>query len=301
LSLAIGGLGCEPLARLGTARYFVPALWFAAVPAAHGLVQAAVWIGRSAGGVWRGPALTAALLAAAGLAARDTIRVFAARCTGATPLAIGLTDDDLALGDLIRSHTTAKARILWEDCCDSPRASRWSALLPILTERAYLGGLDANACIEHTYPSFVDQKLAGRPIAGWRDEELHEFCHRYNAGWAVCRSPAALARFRDWLGTEPIATVSGSSPAYLYQLPQDSFILKGRAQFLYADWRSIALADVTPEDGKVVLSMHYQAGLRVSPSRVQIEKEPDPYDPIPFIRLRVPGPVARLTLTWQPP
>jgi hypothetical protein len=301
LSLAVAGLGWEPLARLGTPRFFVPALWFAAVPAAYGLAQGAVLACRLSGGVWRGAALIAGLLTAAGLAARDIIHDFAVRCASTTPLSIGVADDDQVLVDLITSHTTPNARILWEDCCDSPTASRWSALLPLLTDRAYLSGLDANACIEHAYPSFVNQKLAGRPIASWRDEELRGFCRRYNAGWAVCRSPAAVARFRAWLGTEPIATVSGSSPVYLYQLPLGSFILKGRAQFLYADWRSVALADVTPEDGKVILSMHYQAGLRVSPSRVQIEKEPDPYDPIPLVRLRVPGPVARLTLTWQPP
>jgi hypothetical protein len=84
-------------------------------------------------------------------------------------------------------------------------------------------------------------------------------------------------------------------------LPASAFILKGQARLLSADCRHIALADLDPEDGEIVLSMHYQAGLQVSPSRVRIEKEPDPYDPIPFIRLRVPGPVARLTLTWQPP
>jgi hypothetical protein len=77
--------------------------------------------------------------------------------------------------------------------------------------------------------------------------------------------------------------------------------LKGHARLLCADTQHIALADVHPEDGRVVLSMHYQPGLHISPSRVEIEKEPDPYDPIPFIRLRMPGPVARLTLTWQPP
>ena len=174
--------------------------------------------------------------------------------------------------------------------------------MPLLTGRAYLGGLDANACIEHAYPAFVELKLAGRPISSWRDEELSEFCRHYNAGWAVCRSPAAIARFHDWLGTDPIATIAGSPPASLYELQPRSFILKGHARLLSADARHIALADVDPEDGKVVLSLHHQPGLRASPSsRVQIEKEPDPYDPVPFIRLRLPGPVARLTLTWRPP
>src|SRR5207248_1068004 len=63
LSLAVAGLGCEPLARLGTPRFFVPALWFAAVPAAYGLARGTVLACRVTGGVWRGAGLTAGLLA----------------------------------------------------------------------------------------------------------------------------------------------------------------------------------------------------------------------------------------------
>jgi len=301
LSLAVAGLASEPLARMGTPRLLVPALWFAGLPAAHGLAQGSVLACRLTGGVWRGAALTAGLLAAAALASPDTVHTLAVRCAGTTPLAIGLAAEDQALVEVITRHTTPEARILWEDRCASASSSHWSALLPILTKRAYLGGLDAHACIEHAYSAFVEQTLAGRPIGTWRDEELTEFCRHYNAGWAVCRSPAAAARFRAWLGTDPVVTLAGSPPVCLYHLPPRSFVLKGRARLLDADWRHISLADVTPEDGTVILSMHYQAGLCVSPSRVQIEKEPDPFDPIPFLRLRMPGPVARVTLTWQPP
>jgi hypothetical protein len=56
-----------------------------------------------------------------------------------------------------------------------------------------------------------------------------------------------------------------------------------------------------PKDGKVLLSLHHQKGMQVSPSRVQIESEIDPQDPIKFVRLSVPdlGPVARVTITWE--
>jgi hypothetical protein len=77
-----------------------------------------------------------------------------------------------------------------------------------------------------------------------------------------------------------------------------SYTLKGKAHMVHADWHHITLADVVPDDGTVVLSLHYQTGMRASPSRVQIEREPNGDDPIGFIRLRVAGPVARVTLTW---
>jgi hypothetical protein len=301
LLLAAAGLASEPLARLSTARLFVPALWLATLPAAHALAQAPAFACRLSGSIVRGAGLTAMVLGATAFAAQDTICVFAHRCTGTRPLTIGLTPEDQALVEAIHQHTTAAARILWEDYCDTATTSHWSALLPILTDRAYLGGLDANACIEHTYPAFVRLNLAGRPIGSWRDEELSDFCRHYNAGWAVCRSPAATARFRAWLGRDPVASIAGSPPAFLYELPPPSFALKGHARLLSADFRHISLADVDPEDGRVVLSLHYQPGLCASPSRVQIEREPDPYDPVPLVRLRMPGPVARVTLTWRPP
>jgi hypothetical protein len=299
MGLAVVGVAWDPLARLGTPRLFVPALWFASLPAAHGLAQGIAFLRRLTGRVWGGLALTATLLGALGLAGQDVVGTFALRCVGTEPLRIGLSPEEQALVQAITTHTTPEARILWEDCDLCPAASHWCALLPILTERAYLGGLDPT--IEHAYSAFVDHKLAGRPIGTWRDEELSDFCRHYDAGWAICRSTAASQRFRAWLGTDPVVTIAGSPPLSLYELPKPSFLLKGRARLLQADFRHIALADVIPDGGQVVLSLHYQAGWRVSPSRVQVEREPDPYDPIPMIRLRMPGPVARLSLTWEPP
>src|SRR5205823_8611891 len=135
---------------------FVSALWFASLPAAHGLLQVAELACRCTGR-WGGAAVTVGLLGAAGFAAQDTMGNLDVRCLGTTPLAIGLSTEAQAVIEAITSHTTPEARILWEDCCVSPRASHWSALLPVLTDRAYLGGLDANACIEHAYAAFVEQ------------------------------------------------------------------------------------------------------------------------------------------------
>ena len=57
---------------------------------------------------------------------------------------------------------------------------------------------------------------------------------------------------------------------------------------------------MVPEKGSdtVVLSLHYQSGMEVAPPHVQIEKDPDPFDPIPMIRLRLAAPVTRVILTW---
>jgi hypothetical protein len=190
-------------------------------------------------------------------------------------------------------------RILWEDRPGVRHASLWTALLPLLTGRTYIGGLDPEAQIEHAYPGFVDGVLAGRPVASWSDAELEDYCRRYAVGWVMCWSAPAEARLRRWRQAEWVATVPGLDGGHLFRLPPRPFALKGQATLLRADAQCIALGDVVPKDGEVILSLHYQADLRASPSRVRVEREPDPYDPIPFLRLRLPGPVARITLTWE--
>src|SRR5262249_57483618 len=136
------------------------------------------------------------------------------------------------------------------------------------------GGFETGACVEHGYPRLGSQNLGGRPLDHWSDAELKDFCRHYNIGWALCRSPGTSARFRGWKEAKPTSSSADAPGVFLFRLPSGSVALRGQARLIAADWRHIILADVVPEDGKVVLSLHYQACLRGSPSRVQIEKEP---------------------------
>jgi hypothetical protein len=299
LALVSGGLMWEGLGRLGTARLLAPALWFACVPAVYALAQLSELAARRTRVGWVGAVLSGGLITVALLATgQETIKELAGRCARSAPLDIGLGPEREALVDMLRSHTTPEARILWEERLDAPTASRWTALLPPLTERWYLGGLGPDVCIEHSYPGLVEGSLAGRPLKSWTDAELETFCRRYNVGWAACWSRPAVRRLQTFKAANLITALPGSG--FLFSLPGHSYILKGAARILQADCRRIALADVVPEDGKVVLSLHHQAGMQASPDRVGVEREPDPYDPIPFIRLRVPGPAARVTITVEP-
>ncbi len=49
----------------------------------------------------------------------------------------------------------------------------------------------------------------------------------------------------------------------------------------------------------VVLSLHYEAGMRVTPGRVQIEREASGDDFIGFVRLRLAEPAECVTITWE--
>jgi hypothetical protein len=300
LILAITGIACEPMGILGTPRLLIPAFLFAVVPASHALAQGWQCAVQLTGRPRSVAVVAVGVVIVTVLAGGKVALALGSRFLATAPFLIGLTTAERSIVDMIIAQTDAEARILWEDPPTAEPGSGWTALLPVLTERSFVGGLDTGACIEHGYPSLVSQNLAGRPLDHWSDAELKDFCRHYNIGWVLCRSPGTSARFRGWKEAKPTSSSADAPGVFLFRLPSGSVALRGQARLIAADWRHIILADVVPEDGKVVLSLHYQAGLRVSPSRVQIEKEPDPRDPIPLVRLRVPDPVARLTVTWQP-
>jgi hypothetical protein len=289
-----------PLRALGLEKVTALALACAVCPCAATLAR----VGRS---VSSHPRLTVALSGTAVVALAMTGKEGFAPAPVRAPrlrlpqLTVGLDPDRQALVHTLSEQTTAEARILWEDRPQNAGVY-WTPLLPLLTGRAYLGGLDPEGCVEHAFARLADGSLAGRPLAEWADAELERFCERYNVGWVVCWTPEAVGRFGAWPRASVAGQLSDGGAGVLYAIERKrSFILKGKGRWLQADTHRVALAEVEPEDGVVILSLHYQAGWRVAPSDVVLERDPDPEDPIPLVRLRLNGPVARLTLTWDDP
>jgi hypothetical protein len=301
--LSVGGIALEPLSQFGAAHLLPPALLFASIPAAHGLVEGFMASVRATEHPRRVAVCGLVLLAAGGVAARHHIARWIERGQGNTPFEIGLGDDQRELVRVLSDQTSPDARILWEDRPGSSRTAGWTALLPQLTGRSFLGGLDPDADIEHAYARLAEQTLAGQALADWDNKDLAEFCDRYNVGWAVCWSSPAIKRFREWPEARETAVVDCETRGVLFTLPRPprGYVRKGKAEWSAADSERIVLKNVRPEPGgdEVELSLHYQEGLRVTPSRVRIERVLDSRDPIPFIRLHVPGPVTCLTLTWE--
>jgi hypothetical protein len=207
----------------------------------------------------------------------------------------------------LTAETAPSARILWEDRRGAGGDSHWTALLPLLTERAFVGGLDPEAGIEHTAAGLCDGTLAGEPLRSWADAGLLDYCERYNVGWVVAWSAAARSRFAAWPDAEPVRGtpelvrgLPGAECPCLFRVRRrHSFALTGSARWLHADAQQVILGDVIPDKGEVVLSLHYQAGLRAAPRRVRVEPGLDKTDAIPFVRLVVEEPVARVTLLWD--
>jgi hypothetical protein len=311
LALLVAGLIWEPLGRFGVQRLLVPALLFATLPAATALGYrfSALGLGVAAFGFFFWPMADS----------RQSLADWATRLRGTPPFQLGLDADREALVEALRQHTTSEARILWEDHVSSPLTAHWTPLLPLLTERAYIGGLDAEAGIEYATNGLIDSVLMGRPLRDWSEDDLHEYCKRYNIGWIVCASPAACERLQQWRHAERLATLppseTGQPPACLFAVHRKSysFALTGSARWIDADPQRIVLGDVIPpHDGSdhhgkkpIQLSLHYQAGMRVVPSRVVVDSysieraHSLPGDDRPFVRLWVEEPVSRVTITWD--
>jgi hypothetical protein len=304
--LALAGIAWEMPGRLGGCQLLVPALLYSSVLAALTVCACLEGLRRWTGTV-AAPLLVAASVPVLGwLAFPAEVVAWGVGLTRVEPLEIGLGDERLALVEAIAGATNDQARILWEDRRGPRQGPRWTALLPVLTERAFVGGLESDGGIEHATNGLVDEQLAGRPLEEWSDGELDEYCRRYNIGWVVCWSEGACKRFAHWPtagGGQPLPASDEGEPRLFTLRRQPSFALTGSVCWRSADSRRILLADAVPahagEDGQIVLSLHYQAGMRVSPSRVRLEQAVDSQDTIPFVRLRTNERVGRIMITWD--
>lgn len=218
----------------------------------------------------------------------------------ATPLVVGLDESQTEIVEALKTHTTADARILIHQTDDG---GNWMPLLAPLTNRHFIGGLDADTSLEHSAIELRNGQLAGRPFAEWSTADRAEYAQRYNVGWVLCRTAEAIA----WWATDPTAKEVArferpGGPVVLFELARTrSFILSGQATVERMDRGRIVLRDVVPdEQGKVRLSLHYQHELKTSPfPLVTTSAEKDPHDPIPFLTLDVRTPLSRVTLGWK--
>jgi hypothetical protein len=319
LSLSVLGLTWEPLGRYGAQRLLVTASLFATLPTAHALTVAFAACWRQQFCRWASLVVAATVVALLWRAPPPALASWATRFMNKEVFRLGLDPDQQGILDALQQHTTSEARILWEDRAASQTSPHWTPLLPLLTQRSFIGGMDADIRIEHTTNGLADALLMARPIREWSNDALVEYCKRYNIGWIVCWSQGAIERLRDWPPAIRTATLppsaAGESPGCLFTIRREgySFALTGSARWLSADPQRIVLGDVVSQSrgsdnhGRkpVLLSLHYQAGMRVAPSRVVLDScsiEPVnsvPGDARPFVRLWVDELVTRVTITWD--
>jgi hypothetical protein len=283
------------VAEFGTHKVMSIGVWCLAVPCAYLLSELSSHIGRSSGFRPVGPIWLAIGLVGAAWAFEIPKRWQVA------PLEIGLKPTQETLIQMIREKSMPEGRILWEDrAIDPSHSSGWSALLPELTQRSYLGGLSPDVCVDHLQIHLGNGKLVGKSLEDWTDQDLKQFFARYNVTRIICRTAESNERFKKVKGIASIAEFpeEGGTMYAIDRTP--SYFVKGEGEVVQMDWKRVALNDLKPdESGVVVLSLHHHANWRVTPGYVTIERDIDITDPIPLIRLRLPGPVARVTMTWK--
>jgi hypothetical protein len=296
LFVAGGGAGrlWPVLAEVGTQKLQAVGVWCCAVPCAYAMIAIAGSIGSSSG--FRPLGVVWLVVGLAGL----TFGLDLPARWNMTQLEIGLGGEREDLVRMLRERSTPEGRILWEDQVDGIESSGWTALLPELTQRQFLGGLSPETAIDHLHIRLADGKLIGRPVGDWTNDELARFFERYNVTRVVARSPEAIARLRQLPGAAVVGEFKNEAGVLFALDRRPSFVLSGRAQFTQMDWQRVALMDVEPDaNGVIVLSLHHHSNWHVSPAYVVIEKDVDVNDPIPLLRLRLPGPTTRVTLTWM--
>jgi hypothetical protein len=217
-----------------------------------------------------------------------------------SPLTLGLNEDRQKLVAGIITQTTTEARILFEESDCRHDGWNWTALLPVLTDRSYLGGLDPEARIEHNFCRMNLGTFCGKRLGLITTEECQSLCRKYNIGWVITRSPIALDFWSRQPGARPIARFRDGDELVLFEIDRPrTFLLAGSASIERCDRHKVVLTDVVPnENGEVILSMHYHPETRIAPSAIHVEGAKDLFDAIPMIKIVVPGPLPRVVLTW---
>jgi hypothetical protein len=295
LYVLAGGAGrlWPVVAEVGAQKLMSVGVWCCAVPAAYALTSLAGGMGSTTGIRLFGPLWL--VIGLAGL----MFGLDVPRRWDVKPLTIGLGPDRAEIVRQIRERSTADGRILWEDS-ETTQDGGWSAMLPELTQRPFLGGLTTDVTIDHLHAQLANGKLMGRSVEEWTDDELARFLVRYNVTRVVCRTPESTARVRRLPGAVEVARFKEDVGVMFAIDRRPNYILSGRGAVTQMDWRRVALADLEPdENGVVVLSLHHHANWHVTPGYVLVEKDVDVNDPIPMVRLRLPGPVSRVTMVWK--
>jgi hypothetical protein len=220
----------------------------------------------------------------------------------------------------------------------SAESAHWTPLLPDLLgsdERMFIGGLYHMAFIKHHQTAaFGDFHLGGLAIDDCEPAQMVEFCRAYNVGWVVCWSPLSKFWFDRYPLAKRVATIprwstpglppsdnehewlamlrrGGQETAIQYMLGAGreysvyridrphSYFLKGKGRITSVGPNRVELADLVPEGGAVVVSLHWIDSWKADPP-LTLRPEPVAIDPVEFVRIELPGPVDRVVLTNVP-
>jgi len=184
----------------------------------------------------------------------------------------------------IKKNTSREGRILLEDSCWQSGHAYWGthipAMLPLYTNREYIGGPLPQFFMKHHFAEFHDAELFGKPIREISPEKLKEYFNLYNIKWIIC----FISNSREYLDSIPevVAKLTKIDKFYVYVVKREpSFFIKGKGA-INSDYNHIYLRDISP--GDVIIKYHWHDTLKTRPER-RIEKVKLMDDPIGFIKI----------------
>jgi hypothetical protein len=198
--------------------------------------------------------------------------------------------------DRLRQQTTSDARILWEETREN---SAWSPLLMGNIERSFIGGLGRSeqVLIEPLQVRLASGNLLGKPIGLWSNSDLTSLVVDWNVGWIAAYHPESIQRWLKYPETEVVADLPLSGKLIKIKRVYN-FCKQGEARWHLSSRRQLTLTNLVPEGGQVVISLHHHQGMRSLNSKAQIETWQQAFDGIPMIKIKIPGPMERLTIEW---
>lgn len=274
---------------------YLTALFFLLTPAAgFGLVQLRERIKRSAPLLARSlpAALFAALLA---IQFVPSFRVFYV----VAPLTSQWPGKVRELRAWLEQNTDRSARIMMEDINrwqgqSAPFGpSRFVGIFPALVPRFLIGGPLPNAFIRHHFASFHDGRFLDMPIDEYDDRKLLDKISLYNIRWAVAWNRHSRQRLHNFPLAKSMAKFDDIE-VFEFDVEPNWFLL-GTGE-LKADYDRIELKNLQPENGKVVLKMHWLDGFRPEPACKMFRYETGG-DPIGFIGLL--NPASEVVLEYE--
>ncbi len=271
-------------------------VWLATIPVGKLLASFMEKISIKLGGYQRGMLVMAVLFGTLGFLFREEIARLIVRLEeqGTVQLQVPAVMNETV--EKLRQLTTDEARILWEE---TPENGVWSPLLPSQVERSFVGGLGRAEVvnIEPLQVRLAMGSLMGKSIELWNQSDLTAFINDWNIGWVCAFQAVSIQR---WLAM-PGAIVVAELPqgGKLIRLPRRfSYCKQGHATLNFTGQRRLILTNLVPQDGQVVLSLHYHATMHTVNNKARLDTWQHAFDGIPMLRLRISGPMERLTIEW---
>lgn len=271
-------------------------VWLATIPVGKLLALIMDRVSRYLGSYQRSMLVMTFLLGTLGVLFREELATVVVRINESGPIQL---QQPVALSQTVeklRQQTTAEARILWEETVGN---AAWSPLLPRMLQRSFVGGLGRaeSVSIESLQVRLSHGSLIGKSMELWSQNDLTQFTNDWNIGWVCAFQAESIQR---WLAVpNTIVVAELPSGGKLIRLPrQFNYCKQGQAVLNFTAPRRMTLTDLVPENGQVVLSLHHHATMHTVNNKAKLDTWQHAYDGIPMLRIRLNGPMERLTIEW---